>query len=229
MSPTPTPQDVDAERAVLGAVLVSPKLFLEVKDVLVENDFYREVHRFVFRAMGELHDAERVIDFLTVKNILDRDGHLEEVGVSYLSGLVDGMPRAANIKGYADLVSDFSDRRKLQQVCREGVVEAHQAPSADSAATQLVERMRESVRVRGEAGQSLGGAIASLLKHLDNQTEATTTGLPTLDGMGSGFRPGELTLLAGRPSHGKTALALHMAKAASEAGLPTYFASLEMT
>jgi len=229
MSQTRHPHDLDAERAVLGAVLMRNEAYPEVRDRLSDDDFYREAHAEVYRTMEVLHEAGRPLDFITLKDELVRRGRMDEVGVSYLSSLTDGVPRSTNVVGYADVVSDLADRRRLQQVCREGLTEARDAKTAEEAASRLVERTRAAVRVRGDGGETLGSAISDLLAHLDEQSDATTTGLPTLDGMGSGFRPGELTLLAGRPSHGKTALALHLAKAASGAGLPTYFASLEMT
>ncbi len=225
----PTPHNLEAEKAVLGAVLIDPDVWPQVRDTLSAGDFFRETHRFIFSALGALHEDDRVVDLVTLKDELKRRGRLKEVRVSYLAALVDGVPRATNVSSYASIVMDLADRRRLQTVCRQGVSAARDAKTAEEAATRLVEGAREAVRVRGGVGQSLGDSLAYLIKHLDNEADATTTGLPTLDGMGSGFRPGELTLLAGRPSHGKTALALHFAKAASMAGLPTYFASLEMT
>ena len=226
-----TPHDLEAERAVLGGVIISNEGWLEVCDILYPQDFYRHVHRILFRVLGELHAADLPIDFITIKRALERENALDEVGVSYLAGLVDGVPKSTNVRYYADIVADLADRRQLQSVCQQGLLDAQEAKTAEDAATQLVAKAREAVRVRGDTGQSLETAIRHLIQSLDNPVEATPTGLSTLDGLGSGFRPGELTLLAGRPSHGKTALALQLAKAAASAAtpLPVWFASLEMT
>jgi replicative DNA helicase len=223
------PHDLDAEQAVLGAILIRNEAWGEIQDSLQAADFFRHVHSLIFAAMEKLHSAEEKIDFITLKRVLSRAGTMKEVGVAYLAHLVDGVPRTTNIKAYATIVVDLADRRRLQEVCRRGVVEVEAATTADEAATHLVEEARNAVQLHGEVGQTLRESIQDLINHLDHPVQATTTGLPTLDGMGAGFRPGELTLLAGRPSHGKTALALHLCKAASEAGLPCYFASLEMT
>jgi replicative DNA helicase len=223
------PHDLDAERAVLGAILMRNPAYAEIRDRLTTQDFYRHAHGFIFDAMGALHKAGDVIDFITVKTALQRGGKLKEVGVAYLSSLTDGVPASTNVQGYADVVVDCADRRRLIAVCEGGLTHAHEAESADVAATQLVDATRGAVRMRGEVGHTLGSSIQELIRSLDHPVPATPTGVPTLDGMGCGFRPGELTLLAGRPSHGKTALALHMAKAAATHKLPVWFCSLEMS
>ncbi len=224
-----SPNDLDAERAVLGAILMRNDAYLEIRDRLTSKDFYRAVHGYIFDAITDLNRAGTKMDFITVKVKLQRAKKLKEVGVAYLSSLTDGVPTSTNIMMYADVVVDCADRRRLQQVCQRGVSDAREAESAEAAATQLVDAARGAVQLRGDEGHTIGASIQELLKSLDDPVEPTTTGLPTLDGLGCGFRPGELTLLAGRPSHGKTALALHMAKAASEQGLPVHFCSLEMS
>ena len=223
------PHDLDAERAVLGAIMVRNEAFTEVQDVLQPEDFFREAHTLVYRAMGELQQEKRPLDFVTIRMSLERHHCLDDVGLSYLSALTDGVPRSTRVGGYAQVVADCADRRRLQEVCRRGVSESVEAESAEAAATALVEHMRGAVRLRGDAGFSMATTLSDLMVQLDNPVPAITTGLPTLDALGCGFRPGEFTLLAGRPSHGKTALALHFAAAIARANVPVWLASLEMT
>ena len=153
---------------------------------------------------------------------------MNEIGLSYLAGLSDGVPKSTNVEHYATVVMDLADRRRIEAVCRRTLHTLSSATDADEALTLLMEELKSSVRGRQEADQSLASALTATLQRLDNPVKATTTGIPALDRMGAGFRPGELTLLAGRPGQGKTALALHMAQAAA-AQLPVWFASLEMT
>jgi replicative DNA helicase len=223
------PHDLDAERAVLGAILMRNKAYLEIRDRLTTQDFYRHAHGLIFDAIEDLHAGGTGIDLITVKAALKRAGKIKEVGVAYLSGLTDGVPRSTNIQMYSDMVVDCAGRRRLQEVCWGALEDIPAAQSAEAASTQLVDGARGAVQLRGDEGHTLAATLRELIESLDDPVVPTTTGLPTLDGMGCGFRPGELTLLAGRPSHGKTALALHMAKAASEDGLPVHFCSLEMS
>lgn len=223
------PHDLNVERALLGAILTRESALDTVIDTLEPDDFFREAHRLIYRAMVELRHNSETIDYVTVKTFLERHGQLSEIRLSYLTALTDGVPRSANADAYAQLVLDYADRRALQATCHEAIHGMADNASAEEAATMLLTRVRDSVRVRGENAESLGDALSSLLNDLDKPIETTTTGISALDQLGATFRPGELMLLAGRPGHGKTALALHMAQAAASAGSNVWFASLEMT
>ena len=224
------PHDLDAEKAVLGSILVRPTAFDEVSSVLVAGDFYRLPHALVFGVMSELRKhPDATVDFVTIKNVLEREGHIDDVGIAYLSSLADGVPRSSNALGYARVVADHADRRRLIDVCRSGIDQSSQASSAEDVATALVDEVKQAVRVRSGVGATLGATLAEVMEALDNPVSAVTTGIPSLDALGCGHRPGELCLVAGRPSHGKTSFALHLAKAAATDGVPVWFASLEMS
>jgi|TARA_R110000824_G_scaffold116455_5_gene267905 replicative DNA helicase len=222
------PHDLSAERAVLGSLLIRAD-FSTLVDRLVPADFYRVAHQHIYSTMLEMRERNIEIDLVTLKAELEGSARLNEIGLSYLAGLTDGVPKSTNVSHYATVVIDLADRRRIEAVCVRALHTLSSAADADEALTLLMEELKSSVRGRQEADLSLASALTSTLQQLDNPIKATTTGIPALDRMGAGFRPGELTLLAGRPGQGKTALALHMAQGAAAANLPVWFASLEMT
>jgi replicative DNA helicase len=222
-----TPHDLEAERAVLGAILVRPSAFREVVDLLAPDDFFRQANQVVYQTMCLLAKKRSPIDFITIKDVLEQNNTVESVGMAYLSGLTDGVPKSTNVTAYAQVVTDHADRRKLMALCQEAI-QALPDDAPESVASRMVESVRGAVRVRGAAGDRLGDILTSAMAALDEKEEVTTTGIEALDRLGCGFRMGEFTILAGRPSHGKTALALHLARAAAHK-VPVYIASLEMT
>ena len=226
MSDTP-PHDISAERAVLGALLIRSD-FSTLVDRLISEDFYRTAHQHIYSSMLDMRERNIAIDLVTLKAELEGSGRLNEIGLSYLSSLSDGVPKSTNVEHYASVVIDLAHRSRIDAACRRALHGVVSATDADEALTLLMDDLKSCVRGRHEADHSLASALTETLKRLDNPIKAATTGLPGLDRMGAGFRPGELTLLAGRPGQGKTALALHMAQAAA-AELPVWFASLEMT
>tara|TARA_Y100000588_G_scaffold344850_1_gene391473 strand:- start:7153 stop:8487 length:1335 start_codon:yes stop_codon:yes gene_type:complete len=225
---TDTPHDLDAERAVLGGVMVRPESLIELAPVLEPDDFFRDVHRTVYQEMLGLTERRVTIDLITLKDALEHANQLESVNLAYLSSLTDGVPRSMNIMAYAKVVSDHADRRRLMTVCRQALADIPASVTPEDVATTVVDEVRRAVHVRGEAGESLGSILTTVMESLNHEPQCVPTGIKALDDLGCGFRPGELTLLAGRPSHGKTALALHMARAVAKTD-PVYIASLEMT
>jgi len=210
---------LDLERAILGSILIEPSRLAEVRDRIGPDDFFRFAHADVFRRMLGL-DGE--LSPLTIAS--------KEMSVAQLSALTMGMPRGFNLDAACSQLIDFADRRRLQAVYRGAHDTVHDAPSAEEAATILIDQLHQAVRLRSAGGgYSLKTTIQEVITSLDEAVPAVTTGMSTLDQMGAGFRPGELTILAGRPSHGKTALALHIAASAAAEGTPVWFASLEMT
>ena len=178
--------------------------------------------------MCHLHSKQDTIDFVGVRAILSRKGELDNAGgPAYISRLTDGVPRSLNAPSYAKIVSGHADRRRLQGVCRTAIESIADADPADSVIA-LVDQLRQAVRGTHARGVSLKDSIQDLLVELDNPPPVSATGFPTLDQLGCGFRPGELTLLCGRPSSGKTALALHLATVVAKTRTPVWFASLEM-
>ena len=222
-----TPHDLEAERAVLGAILVRPDAFREVADLIEPADFFRNAHQVVYATMRTLAQRRAAIDFITIKDTLDQEDALASVGVAYLASLADGVPKSTNVVAYAQVVTDHADRRRLIELCRESI-ERLPSDAPEAVASSMVDAIRTAVRVRGASGDTLGDILTTAMAALDETVESVSTGIEALDRMGCGFRKGEFTILAGRPSHGKTALALHMARTAAKT-VPVYIARLEMT
>lgn len=218
------PQDLDAERAVLGAILVdNTGLHLAQSAGLTAEHFYRDAHRRVYRVLEALSARKSALDFVTVKYALA--GDLDEVGVSYLAGLVDGGIRGMNLPHYVALVQETSQRRALITQAR-AVIE--QALAGEETAARVIDDAVAGFLRIGEhrqAGQLVEGAQlakdayayleALQQRRADRQTAGTPTGFVDLDALLDGFQPGHLIVLAGRTSEGKSALALQFALASA--------------
>lgn len=220
---------IEAERALLGGVIVEPQVFEDVE--LTPSHFYRAAHGVIWSAIGRIAAAGGAVDLVTIKaalgSELDRCG-----GAVYLASLIDGTPRSTNVAHYASLVRDLYVRRRVEQFGREII-----ASAAEQTASELVERCESSVaqlrdsipRVALQApGEGMEAAYRALEESATNRQRGVLTGLKSLDLIVAGFRPGQLILLGARPSVGKTALAMNFAIAAGNSG-PVLFASLEMS
>ena len=226
---TMTPHDLDIERSVLGSLLVSSSGLLDVIARIRPEHFYREAHQDIYRAICALHSRRESIDLVTVCGELTRTHGLDGAGgPAYVSQLTDGIPRNMKLLHHTDKLLDLSARRRVQVLCRELVDTIDEAAELEPAAHKLVEEIREVVTVSQADAPTLGSAVEAYLASADTPEDVIPTGLLTLDSWGCGFRTGELIILAGRPSHGKSALALVLARAASEK-VPVWFVSLEMT
>ncbi len=233
------PQNLDAERSVLGAILLDPSSLSFVVPIVNENDFFPDTHRRIFRAMMELFQRSAEIDILTLKEELDRAGTVDLAGgTAYLSALLDGVPEVANVEHYARIVKEKSTLRRLirvgQQMVREGLAQEKNAEELLGESTgSIFDIAEDSVR---------GGfvPIAQVVKrNLELIEEAqdrkgVLSGLPTgfldLDRMTSGLQTSDLIILAARPSVGKTSFALNIAQhIAFREGRSVGFFSLEMS
>lgn len=229
MSDDVPPHSLEAEQALLGAILISSTVMRTVVDSVADDDFYRYAHRLVWNAMRHLHEREDAIDLVGLRAVLSRNGDLDSVGgPAYIARLTDGVPRSLNASAYAKIITAHADRRRLQAVCRTGIETIVSEDAPADCVISLVDQLRQAVRGSGVRGIALRESIQDLMGELDNPAPVSRTGLPTLDRLGCGFRPGELTLLCGRPSSGKTALALHLATVVAKQQTPVWFASLEM-
>jgi replicative DNA helicase len=235
--PLVTPHDLDAERAVLGAVLVEPDLFLEIGDRLTAEDFFRDAHRRIFSAMQDLARERRTIDGLTLKDLLTRRGDLQEVGgPAYLFGLADGMPRSSNITAYAAIVAERAERRRLQSAVRKIAAEADDPAIDTRTVIDGAERTIFAVAEQRRGGDFTDAAtwVAEGFSKLEQRVQAkrdgvrgVPTGFTELDEMTCGLQRSTLTLLAARPSMGKTSFATNLALHAAAAGHHVGFFSLE--
>jgi replicative DNA helicase len=233
------PHEPEAERAVLGAILLDPGALLDVVDKLREEELYLESHRLVFRACLDLHQRGESPDLLTVTNHMREQGLLERVGgASYLSTLVDSLPDVANTVYYAEIVHDKSVKRRLiaaaQRILSTCTMDHGQAQEAVETAQQDVYRIAEDTLAGGFV--HIGELAKAEIEHLESAraSQSTLTGLDTgfvrLNEMTLGLQRKDLVILAARPSMGKTSLAVNISlHAARRAHKKVAIFSLEMS
>jgi replicative DNA helicase len=218
----PMPHDMQAERSVLGAVLVNADLFDIAVDVIDSTHFFRDAHRRIFDAMVKLSEAGKPVDMLLLRTELQRSGQLEEVGgPAYIAGLADGVPRSANIEYYAQIVRDKAQLRAAIHTSQKLSREAYGSEKVPSeilsdAAESLLDL--SSVALAGKPtklGDLVGPGMESLEKSAAEGGGSVTgiaSGFTSLDEMTAGLHPGDLVLLAARTSQGKTSLAMNIAR-----------------
>jgi replicative DNA helicase len=233
------PHNTDAERAVLGAVLLDNRLYDQAAELLIREDFYLESHRKIFGRMEYLSSLSRPIDSLTLSEELQKESELEGVGgISYVASLLDGVPRVSNIEHYARIVKEKALLRRLIHSANEILIRGF---SSDENADALLEQAERSIFEIGQEKLRSGfQALHDLLPSAWNQMEAAShkkelvTGVPTgfidLDKMLSGLQKSDLVILAARPGLGKTSLALNIGQhAALKHQKVVGFFSLEMS
>ena len=220
------PQSIEAEQSVLGGLLLDNASWDRVADILGENDFYRADHRAIFRHIAQLIEQNKPADMLTVSEALRLSGKLDEVGgQTYVGSLALNTPSAANIRGYAAIVRERSIMRSLAVVGTE-IADSAYSPLGRNASVLIDEaeakifRIAES-RSKAEQGfQPIEPLLTETVERIDmlysRENKSEVIGLPTgfvdIDRMTSGLQPGELIIVAGRPSMGKTTLVMNMAE-----------------
>jgi replicative DNA helicase len=213
------PHNDEAERAVLGGILIKNTNLNVVLSIIGPQDFYREAHQKIINKMIELIDKGEVIDLLSLTEALKRSGDLEAVGgASYISSLLDGVPKSLNVEYYAKMIKEKSLLRKLifssAQIISAGYDEKIDADELlDQAQTTLVELAEERIKPGFQPMKIIAEQTLEVVEALSKRKEFIT-GLPTgfrdLDTMTSGLHNSDFVVLAGRPSMGKTALALNI-------------------
>lgn len=231
------PANVLAERSVLGAVLMDGAAFNHAAEVLRPEDFHLDSHRKIFRAMRELSQANRAIDFITLGEALERTSELEMVGGhAYLISLTDGLPRSVNVEHYARIVKDRSLLRQLLGVANEIATEClagtEESASILERAQKLIFDVAEE-RVK-EGLTSVAEITGPLLERIDAMHGQEITGLKTgfnaLDQLTAGMHPADLIIIAARPSMGKTSFSMNIVENVCLAGDKTAAVfSLEMS
>lgn len=215
------PQNVEAEQAVLGAMLLSHDAVIVAMEKLQSQDFYRDVHRIIFEAMEHLHRENKEIDVITLPDELKRMKKLDDVGgLEYVLNLPNLVGSAANIEYYANIVAEKALARNLISTCTELTTEAYDGQKETEALLDDAERrilQLSNTKNRGDFA-SVGAVVEVTLDKITKlyENKAGLTGLPTgfrdLDRMTSGLQPSDLILVAARPSMGKTAFTLNIAQ-----------------
>ena len=213
------PQNIEAEQAVLGAMLIDKEAIAKATEVLSADDFYREAHRVIFSAMLELYNKNEAVDMVTVTEILKRDNKLEDIGgIAYITSLANVVLTAANVKYHAEIVAEKSVLRQLVRVSTEIAAMGYEANEdvgtlLDTAESRILEisnrKKKNDLTAINDILMDSVQSIESLL-----QNKGGLTGLPAgfadLDKLTSGLHPSDFIILAARPSMGKTALALNI-------------------
>jgi len=235
------PHSIEAESSVLGGLLLDNAAWDRVSDLLTVSDFYRYEHRMVFGAMSALINANKPADVITVFEQLQGQGKAEEIGgLAYLNSLAQYVPSAGNIRRYAEIVRDRAILRKLVSATDEISTNAFNPKGRPVAA--ILDDAEQKIFNIGEEGartkkgfQAMDTLVVALLDRVqemaDNPNDVTgvPTGFYDLDRLTAGFQAGDLIVLAGRPSMGKTALAINIAEhVALNEGLPVAVFSMEM-
>ncbi len=221
------PHSLEAEQSVLGGLLIDSSAWDQVADVVLAEDFYRPDHRLIFEGIGALATTGKPCDVVTVSEHLERNGRLEDAGgLAYLGTLARDTPTAANVRTYAEIVRERSLLRRLIAVGT-GIA-ASAFNNEGSSARDLVDRAEQGVFAIAEAGfRGRDGAVPvrTLLPEIIDQIDelhtnpdkprGLNTGFADFDKLTGGLRPGDLVVVAGRPSMGKSALAVNIAEYAA--------------
>src|SRR5688572_28797879 len=238
------PHSIEAEQSLLGALLLDNQAFDRVADLITGDDFYRDDHRRIWRHISKLVEANRPADVITVNESIEASEDKERTGgAAYLGALAQNTPSALNIRRYAELVRERSVQRRLAQVAT-GIAEDALNPAGREVG-QLLDEAESKIFQIAESGARRDQGLLEIkpvlarvfekidhLYHRDNASDVTgvPTGYTKLDQMTSGLQPGDLIVIAGRPSMGKTALALNIAEhVAVDNGLPVAVFSMEMS
>ncbi len=235
------PHSLEAEQSVLGGLMLDNAAWDQVADRIIEEDFYRADHRLIFRAIRDLAERGQPLDVVTLAGALERNAQLDDAGgMAYLATLARDTPSAANIRAYADIVRERSVLRQLIRVGTEIAASAY-APEGRDSKTLLDEAERkvfaiaEQGRKEGQGFQPIKDLLTKAVDRIDMlfEREDPITGVPTgwsdFDEITAGLQAGDLIIIAGRPSMGKTSFAMNIVEnAAIKLREPVAVFSMEM-
>ena len=221
------PHSVEAEQAVLGGLMLDNRTWDAIADRIVAEDFYRRDHQLIFGAIAELAAKSEPSDAVTLAEWLERQGHGEQTGgLAYLAGLVRDTPSASNVRAYAEIVRERSTLRRLISVGGEIAASAYNPEGR--IASEIVDEAERRVFEIAESGNKAGSGflplkdqLGPLIDRIDllhqhkGQLPGLTTGFAELDRMTAGLQKGDLIVIAGRPSMGKTTFAINIAENAA--------------
>jgi replicative DNA helicase len=233
------PHNLEAEKSVLGAILIQNEAFNHAAELIDSKDFFRNAHSRIFEKMVVLSERGDAIDFITLKEELSKSGELESVGgPAYIASLADGVPRSANVEYYARIVKEKSTLRSLIHSANKILVEAYEAEQEpdlllDEAERSIFAIAEDRIRAGFVPLRDLVQTSFAQIEKLQQQ-KGMVTGVPTgfvdLDEMTSGLQPSDLVLVAARPSMGKTSFVLNIAQHIGTAtDMTVGFFSLEMS
>lgn len=233
------PQNTEAEASILSAILIDDSILLDVLELLSPEDFYKSTHKYIFAAMSELFARNEPVDLVTLTNLLREQKQLEKIGgATYLASLVDSVPLAVNAQHYARIIRDKAALRllikKSNDITKRCFEDGGDVDGViDFAESAIFEISGEKNK---QAFYSLGQIIETNIDALEERqgNKSLLTGVPTgftqFDNLTSGCQNSDLIIVAARPSMGKTALALNIARnAAVDANIPVGIFSLEMS
>ncbi|MFC1813084.1 replicative DNA helicase [Thermodesulfobacteriota bacterium] len=233
------PHNLEAEESILSAILIDNSILLDVLEILSPEDFYKSAHQKIFLSITELFTRNEPTDLVTLTNILREKNQLEEIGgATYLPRLVDTVPLAINAQHYAKIVHDKASLRRLIEKsnaitkrCLEDQGDVDNVIDfAESSIFEVSEHKNK--QAFHPISKVIDSNIKTIEEHEKNKTLVTgvPTGFTKLDNLTSGFQKSDLIIIAARPSMGKTALSLNIARnAAVDANIPTAIFSLEMS
>ena len=215
------PQNIDAEKSVLGSLLIDEEAIGAAIEILDEAWFYEQAHRQIFRAVLELYNQRKNVDLITLSDKLKNDGTLEQIGgVSYLSFLIDLVPSAANVEHYANIVKEKGVLRRLIRNATNIIAESYESTGNVDEVVDNAERLifevsdlkqrTQSVHIKDLVRQSI--EKLDFLYQRKQHVTGISTGFEKIDHMTSGLQNSDLVIIAGRPSMGKSALAISMAE-----------------
>jgi len=232
------PHNLEAERALLGAILVNNERIYETAEKLKAEDFYLDAHRQVFTVVVELAERSIVVDLVTLQAELVRLSRLESCGgISYLASLLDGIPHLSNVSHYVELIHEASIRRKLiatsnsiMSACFDGVLDGKDLLEETEAQIYRIAESRQTTGLMPTAELQIE-AIQRVEQSFNNRDEITglATGFRDLDRMTAGLHKGNLIILAARPAVGKSSMATNIAQFVAGQGHTVALFSLEMT
>ncbi|HUR33903.1 MAG TPA: replicative DNA helicase [Vicinamibacterales bacterium] len=215
------PHNLEAERSVLGAILLHNDAFNTAVEVIDASDFFRDAHRRIFDKMVRLQERGDAIDLVTLKEELSKAGDLDEVGgPAYISALLDGVPRSTNVEHYARIIKEKSTLRNLIYSANKILANAYDAEEEadtilDQAESAIFAIADKKIRDGFVSLKDLAETSLDTIEKLASRKELVTgvpTGFTDLDEMTSGLQPSDIVIVAARPSMGKTSLVLNMAQ-----------------
>lgn len=233
------PQNLEAEQAVLGGLLIDKDAIIKVADILVPADFYRDEHTIIYRAILELYEKRQPIDALTISEILESQKTLKKIGgATYLAELVNNTATAANVASYAQIIRHKATLRNLitagSHIAELGFVEADEVAGLLDEAEKTL--FKVSDQLLHQAFVPIKDVLATTFDRIDElhkhkgKLRGIATGYNELDNLMAGLQPSDLVTLAARPAMGKSSLALNIAAhAAIRVKVPVAIFSLEMS